>query len=251
MLENDGVSISAHRSRIGDSSSRDGFHRGADRGADPDPVPPGCGVVRVYEATKPIQEYAVHRPIQSSYVRRADGAGRQRDGSASSGGSPALSLERGDEIIQPRLALLQLGETRLRALRILLHAREVSRLECLELRETGGLLLLRRAVLDHTVLQADKLHPLRFGLCVELVEAVNETLVPQSQEMQVFVSSHELSDGLGREQDFRGVKRSSLVDLDEASLQNRALHACFPLRLLEIARSRFDFVGNGNELLIE
>src|SRR5450759_3444018 len=251
VLENARVAIGAHRPRVRDRSSGNRLHHRANGRADPDPVPAGRGVVGIHETAKPVEKRSVHRPIQTAYIGRTDRARRQRPRSAAPARSSTLGLERRDQVVQSGLALLQLRETRLRALGVSLHSHAVLRLLLLQVRETRSLPLFLRTILGHAVLQPHQLHLLRFDLVVQLVETVHQALVSQGQQVQVLVPRDELSHRLRGEQHFGGIERTPLVDLDQPPLQHRALHPRLALRLLEVAGGRLHFVRDCDELLVE
>src|SRR5206468_1491736 len=136
----------------------------------------------------------VDGPVEAPQIAGSDRARRRRRRARAAVRSPALGLERRDQVVHPRLALLQLREPRLGAFRVLLHLRQVRRLPALEVGKTRGLLLLLRPILGDAALQANELYLLRLNLVVELVEAVHEPLVSKGEQMQILVARNKLSD---------------------------------------------------------
>ncbi len=108
-----------------------------------------------------------------------------------------------------------------------------------------------RAILGHAVLQPHQLYLLRFDFGVQIVETVNQALVSQGQQVEIFVPRDELPDGLRGEQHLGGIERPPLVDLDQPPLQHRALHRGFALRLLEVVGGRLHLVRDCDHLLVE
>ena len=117
VLQDDGESVGAELSHQPHLARLHRLHRGPYTGGDADAVPANDAAARQRIPSEAVDDRSLHRPVELAQVGRRDRAGRGHraaERTAASSSRRARSSD-GEQVIEPRLVLLQLGEPALGA----------------------------------------------------------------------------------------------------------------------------------------
>src|SRR6185312_9716685 len=157
MLDYDGLPVSAELPCEHHVTRCNRAHRSARRRRDANPIPAQRRVVRADDAAEVVKDVAVHRPLQLAVIRRLDRACAASDGARLAAPAPACGLDGRDDVVEPGLAALDLGQPLLRLARVGLYAHQTLLALAFERLEPRLFLSLLQPVLLHVALQAHQL----------------------------------------------------------------------------------------------
>ena len=152
--------------------------------------------------------------------------------------SPAGRAPGGEQVVEPALVLLQLGQTLLRGPGGPAQLRQPAGTGLDQLGELGVLRLPLLASAIELLADVEQVVALLHHAVPELFDVAHQGAVLPAGEVQVLVPAQEVAERFGGEQGLEGVERAPLVDVHQPALQHRAALGEVVLRRMSSALLR-------------